>query len=468
MTDYETIPYLGYPIPAMHPRRLAWTSRVFGGPRPELTRARVLEIGCGDGANLLAVAAFAPDWTLLGLDSSPHGLALAREGALRSGLNNVRFEEADIATATVEPGVWDFVLVHGVYSWIDPERRGALRRLIRRALSPTGLACVSFNALPGWGVRGRIRDILLRGREEDHQELLGRLRAITAPDHPWGQLLAHEIDLARGARTDYLMHEYLEEHNDAFWVGDVARAMAADGLGWVGDSQFDMATGRATEQAKALLGVPGLRGEELADLVTYCQLRSIVLARDDAPRQERATDDDLLREAFVYGVVTPKEEGFDLTSATEETMKSAEGVDILVREPLCKMALDELARIHPDALSAAELAERARARLLALGVVAPPEEEQALRDGLLRLWRFGSLEFRIHRPRLRSEPPPRPRLAPFSRYEAGMRPAITTPIGTFLVLDDADRARIRELDETTSASEPIIGVLARWGLLAAE
>lgn len=466
MTDYETVPYIGYPIPAMHPRRLAWTARVKGGPRPELEHARVLEIGCGDGANLLSVLAFEPGWSGLGIDASPHALGLARTGALRGGITRATFAVMDIATAEVEPEAWDFVLAHGVYSWIDPDRRAALRRLVRRALAPTGLAAISFNALPGWGVRGRIRDILLRAGDHDPMELLTRLRALTSADHPWARMLSHELDLARGARPDYLAHEYLEEHNEAFWVGDVARPAMADGLAWVGDSQFDLAAGRSGEMARELLGVDGLRGEELADLVTYCQLRSLVFCRDDAPRPPAATDAELLDEAFVSGVVTPTTEEFDVRAGVESVMRSAEGMDILVTEPLCKMALDELARIHPDALTAAELAERARERLGLLGVHPASAEETALRDGILRLWRAGALELRLHRPRVRTAAPSPATVSAFTRWEAEMRPAVSTPIGTFLQLEDEQRASIRALDGSGEAPTGLVELLAAWGLVA--
>lgn len=464
MPDYESVPYTGYPIQSAQPRRLAWTSFVFGGPRPVLERARVLEIGCGDGAHLLSVAAFEPGWTLLGVDTSRHGLGLARDGAARCGLTNVTFAEADIASAALEPGVWDFVVAHGVYSWVDPDRRAALRRLVRRALAPSGLACISFNALPGWGVRGRIRDILLRGGGEDPRALIERLLPLQS-QHPWGRMLAHELELARSARHDYFMHEYLEEHNEAFWVGDFARAAAEDGLAWVGDSQFDLAAGRTIEAAKAAIGVAGLRGEELADLVSYCQLRSVVLARDDAPRKPPVSEPDLLESAWVSGEVKPTGDEIRLDAACEETMRSPEGLDILVREPLCKMALLELAEIYPDGLRPADLAARAREALAGHGVTPAPEEETALRDGILRLWRAGALDLRLHRESLRREAPARPAISAFTRYEASARPALSTPLGTLLHLTEEERAAVLRVDGHQPADAAIVATLARWGLV---
>src|SRR5690606_1469217 len=132
---------------------LVMTARAHGGPRGPLERARVLELRCGDGANLLPLAFHHPDFTLTGVDSSARAIGVAEESARALGLSNVRFTCADIAAFAPE-GEHDYMIAHGLYSWIDADRREALRRIVRGALAPGGLAYVSFNAQPAWGVRG--------------------------------------------------------------------------------------------------------------------------------------------------------------------------------------------------------------------------------------------------------------------------------------------------------------------------
>src|SRR5690606_38100561 len=159
--SYDELPYEGRAIPAAAPAALGLTARAHGGPRPPLERARVLEIGCGDGGHLLPLAFHHPGWTLTGVDASARAVAKAAEGARALGLLNVRFVRADLAALEPE-GEHDYVIAHGVYSWVGERERAALRALIRRALAPEGLAYVSFNAQPGWGVRGRVRHALVR------------------------------------------------------------------------------------------------------------------------------------------------------------------------------------------------------------------------------------------------------------------------------------------------------------------
>jgi SAM-dependent methyltransferase len=489
--NYEEVPYVGLPISTAHPWRLRWTATVFGGPRPNRTTARVLELGCGDGATLLPLAAHEPTWTVHGIDASEHAIAFAQAGATRCGLRNATFECADVAAATIEPGAWDIVIAHGLYSWIDPPRQAAVRRLIRQALAADGLGYVSFNAMPGWAVRGCVRDLIRREPSADARHLLDRLHALS-PSDAWGQLLSRELLRARDARPDYLAHEYLADDNHAFWLGDFVRDAADAGLRWLGDAQFDLPEGRPYEQTKTLLGVPGIRGEELVDLLGYRQFRCAVLARDDAPMTPPADDDELLRCAFVSGFVTPTDENFEVAAAREESMRSADGMELRVAEPLGKAALLELARIYPDAIGFDDLLRRARDVLTQHGVTeVSTRAEREVAEGIIRLWRAGALELRLHCPNLRTQRADHPEATALTRYEASVRPVISTSLGRIVPVDGVDRFLIERCDGTrrngdlidqlkqaiargdvvldginpASKVEGLIAFLARWGLL---
>lgn len=467
MSDYEETPYIGYPVAAAHPWRIAWTSFVHGGPRPAMERARILEIGCGDGAHLLSVAAFEPGWTAHGLDGSARAVAGATAVAATCGLENVTFERVDIAEARVAPGAWDFVIAHGVYSWIDAERRAALRRLVRAALAPAGLAYLSFNALPAWGLRGRVRDLLRRHPQLPPVEM-ARLLLPHASEDIWGRLVTHELNRLVEARPDYLAHEYLEEDNEAFWLGEVLRDAAADGLAWVGDTQFDTDEGRWIENARRALGVPGLAGEELADLLGYRQLRAVVLAREDAPRAAAPDDDALLDASYVAGRVTATSDDLALWQPGTLIMRALNGQELEVPDRLARAALLELASIYPDALATAELLTRAHATLVARQLTPEPDEPRRVREGLLRLWRAGALELRRHKPRLGVPATATPRVSAFTRLEARVWPALSTPLGTAIGMTPDHQTIVRALDGTpTQPTVPpdLLDTLTRWGLL---
>ncbi len=413
---------------------------MFGGPRPDLARARVLEIGCGDGATLLPIAAFEPTWTVLGIDSSRSAIAKAVALAEAARIANARFVCDDLAKADIESEAWDIVIAHGVYSWIDPRRRAALRRLIRRALAPNGLAYVSFNALPGWSVRGVVRDLIRRNPDPQAEalEVLDRLAPYTTND-PWGQLLAQEFRRARDADDFYFIHEYCSPHNDAFWLGDFVRAAARDGLRWIGDSQFDLSAGRPYEQTRIALGVAGVRGEELADTVGYRQFRCAVLARDDAERHAPLDDDAVVGVAIISGRVVLGGEPVELATAREQTFQSADESEIKVVEPLCKAALIVLERIDPDGLPFDELIRAARELLRSEGgVEISARAEREVREGVARLWRVGALHLRNHRARLSVDQPRRPKILEFTKHEAIHWQYVTNALGAPMAIEAHD------------------------------
>lgn len=477
MNEYDSIPYRGLPIAAAHPWRLAWTSFVYGGPRPELAHTRVLEIGCGDGATLLPLAAHQPTWRVHGIDAAPAAIAFARTGVATSRLDNATFACADLAEVDVETAAWDIVIAHGVYSWIDAERRLALRRLVRRVLAPNGLAYISFNALPGWSVRGRVRDILRRGAEKP-LDVLDRVLPNVGTD-AWGRLLASELQRAQAARDDYLAHEYLAATNDAFWLGDFVRDAATDGLRWLGDAQFDLPEGRPYEQLRATLAVDGVRGAELADLIGYRQLHCAVLARDDAPCESNPDDAGLVETAIIAGVVAPTRQPFVLDAAAEELMQSAGGVAIHVRDPLAKASLLELARIYPDGLTRLELLERARRVVRGYGIHLNAEADRTVTEGVVRLWRAGALELRLHQPQVAVAAMDRPLVSAFTRYEASVRPAISSRLGVVLPIDAEDESIISKMEGARTKHElceiggeqkvgELLALLARWGVLVSK
>jgi SAM-dependent methyltransferase len=461
---YDEVPYEGQPIPATAPLALSLASRAHGGPVPRLQGARVLELGCGDGANLVPLAFHHPGYELVGVDSSARAIAKAREAAQAAGVQNVRFVEADLAEYESE-GEVDFVIAHGVYSWIPAATRAAMRRSIRRALSPSGLAYVSFNAQPGWSVRGRVRDALVRSRPRDPsgaRERVLALRAIVGEaETSWQQILAHELELVADAGESYLVHEYLEDVNDAFWLGDLARDFAGDGLRYVADASFDRPEGwvhpALRERVRALTDDPVFE-EELIDLVAFRQLRCATFARSDAAISARPGAD-LLDEARVACAAHPLGDPFDLAPGVTERFRGARGAEVESDSPLRKAALLVLAERYPHAFTMDELCDRAAELLRRYGIEPDLGERAALKDGLYRLWLHLEAELRLEGARVRTEASPRPIATVLARYEAEHRLVLTTPIHSAVPLEPIDREIVKRLDGSRTEAEVVSDIV---------
>jgi SAM-dependent methyltransferase len=462
--SYEDVPYEGSSIAATAPAALALTSRAHGGPRPSLSGARVLELGCGDGANLLALAFHHREQSFVGIDASAAAIAAAERDARELELANVRFECADVGALELE-GPFDFVIAHGLYSWIDASRRAALRRLVRRVLAPSGLAYVSFNAQPGWGVRGRVRDVLARASldvDAARARAAGLRGILGEPGYPWAGLLAHELDRASEASEAYLAHEYLAAHNDAFWLGELTRDFASEGLRYVGDALFDRPEGYVSpelRQAVAELAHDPIEREELIDLLAYRQLRAAVLCRDDAPTSP-PLDASIIDEVWIASSVRAVSEPFDLAPDAEEPFVGPRGTEVRARAPLAKMGLLLLASRYPEGFRLDALCAEAEAALRRYGMRAGPDERDILRGGLFALWQRMELELRMEDAALRTTPGPRPLASALTRHEAVRGRHLTTPTHVALPIEPLERAIVAELDGTRTVPELVDALVA--------
>jgi SAM-dependent methyltransferase len=299
---YDELPYRSAPIEWSAPERLALTSLLHGGPRPPDQGYRLLELGCGNGANLLPLAFFRPHGRFIGVDAAASAIALARGRTAELGLRNVKFMVADFREAARQlEGPFDYIVCHGVFSWIDDDARDALVALCAEQLALRGLLYVNYNARPGWDIRAMVRRHLLettdaapglRARAEQAQHVAGRLvSSLAESPHPYRQLMVNEYRIVAEADTSYVAHEYLAPHNHAYWRSEFLAIMKRAGLELVADADFNHPSGRLVPGLAERLDSEGLAGasaDDTLDMLSYRQLHSPILMRAGAPR--RSTD----------------------------------------------------------------------------------------------------------------------------------------------------------------------------------
>src|SRR5829696_5245443 len=154
---YDAVRYSNYPYGQTHPDRLGTVAVLYGLHPPDPFTARVLEIGCGAGGNLIAMAAATPGIRALGFDLAAGPVADGQRAIAEIGLENVELRHGDVRAVT-DLGEFDYVIAHGVYSWIPADARDALLATIREHMVPNGIAYISYNAEPGGYFRRMLRD----------------------------------------------------------------------------------------------------------------------------------------------------------------------------------------------------------------------------------------------------------------------------------------------------------------------
>ncbi len=266
MSDsYDDIPYQSIPFTDTQPENLAALARLFGLTTADPARARVLELGCASGGNLLPLAFYLPEGRYVGVELSARQVQDGRRLITELGLDNIRIEQADILTLDDTPdntlGEFDYIIAHGVYSWVPPAVQARILDICARHLAPHGIAYISYNTWPGWHMRWTLRELLLRYTRDavsPGERLARALRllqefpaALAHSDTLPAQYLQGEIARLREAHPSYLYHEYLESIDQPQYVSEFIAAAESHGLQYVCDADlkgmFPSVLGEAAE-----------------------------------------------------------------------------------------------------------------------------------------------------------------------------------------------------------------------------
>src|SRR5436305_923550 len=126
---YHLIPYATYPRLTTHPDRLGAVATLFGMSPAPVSRCRVLEVGCGNGGNLIPIAYSLPESRFVGIDLASEAIAAGQETTDALELENISLLAGDLRDLGAEHGEFDYIIAQGVYSWVPPDVRESLMAL---------------------------------------------------------------------------------------------------------------------------------------------------------------------------------------------------------------------------------------------------------------------------------------------------------------------------------------------------
>lgn len=395
--SYDQLPYKTLPHREANPSRLAAIARVLGIDAPSVGACSVLEIGCGTGGNLIPLAERFPESRFVGFDLSGRHIQDAQRRVAELGFKNITFQQADACAFSYESGQFDYILCHGVYSWVPTDVQKKILALIRGALSPRGVAYVSYNVLPGWYQRGAVRDILSFGsslsasdrvetRVHDALEFLHLVASSRRGEGDlYGTYLREACERLEQSDASYIAHEYIEEFNNPCTFKDFINETAAVGLQFLSESKpvFSSLSDIAP-QAQAFvneLGDDVVLREQTLDLLRNRAFRETLLchAQHDIKRDLRAS---ALRDVIAVS---------DYSKVTASPGGASEAVSF--REILTGREVSLPAGLHVEVLSA--LASRYAAGMKVehlAGVVRAPERDVLAAVAMLWSSGFVSLE----------------------------------------------------------------------------
>jgi SAM-dependent methyltransferase len=294
--SYNEVPYTSFPNAAHHPDRLATIGTLLGLDVAPVATCRVLEFACGDGSNLVPIAATLPSATFVGFDFAARPIARAQGMARDLGLTNIQLHELDLRRLPPVLGSFDYIIAHGLYSWVPPEVRAHVMPLIARHLTPKGVAFVSYNALPGCHMRRAVWEMLRYHTRDiaDKPATLTAARALlnlvatpVSDDNTRQQAMRAEVRAAAESSDAALAHDDLSETNDPVYFHELIADAARSGLTFLAEAQMStmMGSGVAPQVRQTLGQLDRLAREQYLDFVQFRDFRETLLCHANALSQ---------------------------------------------------------------------------------------------------------------------------------------------------------------------------------------
>jgi methyltransferase-like protein/protein-L-isoaspartate O-methyltransferase len=471
---YDAIPYPTSPFRQTRPERLAAIAKLFGLEVPPAENCRVLELGCSMGGNLIVMAHDHPGSRFLGIDASSRQIAEGWKTIDALGLKNIQLRHQDILEVGEDIGQFDYIVSHGVFSWVPPAVQARMLEIVQRALAPNGVAYISYNTYPGWHIRGVVRDMMFyRGTQfADPQAGLAQAKALVefvaqssqGSDTPYQRLLQSELKHLGQMEDYYLQHEHLEEHNLPLYFHEFAHRLAVNGLQYLGDADFStmVSTNFSPEVAKTLQGLGAhdiVQMEQYMDFVRCRYFRKTLVCRSSV-RLNRTLTPSVVKDLLFASDAAPPSADWSLDPAQTVSFESPGGHRISCRSPLTKAALRALKLEWPMPVAFAELLERAKREAASEGFPAPDDgAEDFLAGEVLTGMAAGVIEWRLTPVAFTTSVGETPATTPLARLQAGQGYRATNLRGELVTLDEIHRQALKLLDGRRTRAELIDGLL---------
>lgn len=212
------------------------------------------ELGFGRGLTANVLAASNPNGRFYAADFNPAHVAGADALAAAAQLTNLTLLEnsfEELARGDVDLPRFDYITLHGIYTWVTAENRAHIVAFINRYLKPGGAVYTSYNAMPGWAGAQPLQRLLVEYGDafpnRSNAEMDGaaafveRLSAAQS-----GYINAHpslqpRLETLKSGSRNYLVHEYMHKHWQPLYHADVARDFAQAKMEFAGSAVLPMA-----------------------------------------------------------------------------------------------------------------------------------------------------------------------------------------------------------------------------------
>ncbi len=446
--SYNQVPYPNLSHYSTHPDRICTVARLVGVAAAPVEKCRVLELGGAAGGNIIPMAYALPGSEFIGVDISEVQVVQGQKKIKSLGLTNISLHQMDILQMDESMGQFDYIIAHGVFSWVPFAVQEKVLEITRKLLTPNGAAMISYNTYPGWHMINIAREIMRLNSDgiADPKERANKARAAlrfyadadqSGKNGYYGFLNMYANYLDGGSTEDQmpkydsaLLHDELEELNQPYYLHQFVTRIEKHDLQYLGDLQ----TARVDSIPVAVLekvqkdAKNQVELEQATDFLVNQTFRKTLVCHKEV-EINRKVKPEQARYFFFVSNLTPVSEKPDLHTRSIEEFRSSIGLTFKTDHPLSKAAIMVLADSWPEFYSFERLVAAAKAWLEKDGpkVTLLPIDFMVLAANLLRAFGYNPslVELHSYQPNQVLQVMEYPRASKIARYDLPLEDTVT-------------------------------------------
>jgi SAM-dependent methyltransferase len=439
--SFDEVAYPSIPILYTHPDRLATVATLFGMKPAPVDQCRVLELGCFDGVNLATMAVGLPRSEFVGVDLTRTAIARGRALAAGAGLKNLTLRHLDLMDMAPDYGKFDYIIAHGVYSWVPEPVRNRVLAICKGSLAPQGVAYISYNTFPGGHTRLMLREMTLFHNRDFHdpkqkmQQGLNLLKllanSLENASEPYARLLQGEFERVAARSLEGFYHDELAEVFAPFYFHQFMEQAGRHDLQFLAEADFfDMVPRGLTPKATEVIDRIGdvLLREQYLDFMRGRHFRKTLLCHSSVPLN-RTIGPDCVRSYYVSTFAEPESPAPRPGPGVEDTFQTVGLARLSTADPLSRAVLWYLAEKDPERMPFPQLAAEVEVRAgQQFGFVPGPDQDvpSAIADFIWAAYKVGLLDLHLHVPPYVVKVSDKPLASPLVRWQARQGDVVST------------------------------------------
>ena len=448
---YDAVPYSSFTFPQTRPDRLATLGAFHGLNTASPEKCRVLELGCGDGTNLISFAYILPNSEFVGIDLSATHIDQANATAKELGLSNLSFLQDDVMNFTRDRfGEFDYIVAHGLFSWVPEFVRTKVLQIYDECLTADGVGYISYNAYPGCHIRKMFWKMMRFYTEQIEDPMakvqhgvnfLRFLASATPDDSLYQSIIKMELSQFAERTPENIFHDDFAELNQPFYFHEFVEMIQPHGLQFLSEvDSFWMEAGQLSPEILAKLDELGddiVQREQYIDFIKCRPFRSTLVCRSDKAIDRKPTSA-ILKQFYIASQVLPESPNPNLDDPSNVTFLGPEAGKLDVDHPLTKAALTCLEKAWSSCLTFDELIDEARKLS---GPITDADVDKTA-DSLLDMFHKGFVYLHMFRPPFIGEAGEFPKSSEFVRWQLLHKSQNLTTLSGMNLKPDSDLMRL--------------------------